>query len=799
MKPAKNKKKNKIATIRKWINGILWSGFVFVLLLVIGVFFAIAKGHIGYMPSIEQLENPIERYASQIISADGVTLGSYSISKDNRIYVKYSDLSSSLVHALIATEDNRYVKHSGIDVKGLARAIIKRGLLMQKSGGGGSTITQQLAKQLFSPNADNMTERILQKPIEWVIAIRLEKYYTKEEIINLYLNKFDFLNNAVGIESASHVYFSTTPRNLTIEEAATLIGMCKNPSFYNPRRFNERAQGRRNTVLNQMYKYGYLEKSVCDSLSQLPLILKYTPVDHKEGVAPYYREYVRIMLSATKPERRKYSQWQQEKFIEDSIAWETNPMYGWSNKTFKADGKTPYNIYTDGLKIYTTLDSRMQQYAEEAVKEHMGKTLQPAFSREKRGRRNGPFTFSNLTQRDAEIEIKRIMDRAINQSDRFRYLKNAEASDEEIERSFNTKTEMAVFSWNGLRDTVMTPRDSILYYKTLLRTGFMAMDARTGYVKAYVGGIDFVRLQYDMVTSGRRQIGSTMKPFVYSLAMVEGFTPCNKMLHVRPSIMLPDGKAWEPRNSINERLGEEVTLQWGLQKSSNWITGNLMNYLSPFALERLLRSYGFKGPIEPVVAMCLGTPDISIAEMVSAYSVFTNKGIRVEPVYITHINDSYGNTVATFSHQTQEVLPEDAAYQMLYMLQGVVDGGTAGRVRSVPYAIKGQIGGKTGTTQNQSDGWFMGVAPYLVAGCWVGGDDRSIHFDTMYGQGASVALPIYGLFMRKVYDDKNLGYSEDDKFDIPDEYKDPCSSRSRRGIEDNSATQRTSGINSFYN
>ena len=793
----KKKKITTTAKVRKWINLALWTCFLFFLLLVAGIFVAIANGHIGYMPPIEQLENPIERYASQLISADGVMLGRYSYSKDNRIYVKYSDLSTELVTALIATEDNRYVKHSGIDIRGLIRAIIKRGILMQKTGGGGSTITQQLAKQLFSPRADNIMERVLQKPIEWVIAIRLEKYYTKEEIINLYLNKFDFLYNAVGIESASRTYFNTTPKNLKIEEAAALIGMCKNPSYYNPRRYNERAQGRRNTVLKQMTKYGYLEKAVCDSLVQLPLTLNYSPIDHKEGLAPYFREYLRTTLGATKPDRRNYSQWQQQKFEEDSIAWETNPMYGWSNKNFKADG-TPYNIYTDGLKIHTTLDSRMQEYAEEAMKNHVGKTLQPAFSREKKGRKYAPFSFPNATDSEKQALVNEILTRSINQSDRYREMTKGGASREEIELAFKTKTEMSVFSWNGVIDTVMTPIDSILYYKMFLRSGFMAMDARTGHVKAYVGGIDFSRFQYDMVTTGRRQVGSTMKPFVYSLAMVEGFTPCSKMLHVRPRILLESGGYWEPKNSTSDRLGEEVSLQWGLQKSSNWITAGLMNYLSPYALERYLRSFGFKGQIDPVPSMCLGTPDISVAEMVSAYTVFTNKGIRIEPMYITHIEDLYGNTVATFTHQTNEVLTEDATFKMLNMLQSVVQGGTAASIRG--YGITAPMGGKTGTTQNHSDGWYMGFTPHLVAGCWVGGDDRSIHFDTMgYGQGAREALPIFAQFMKKVFADKNLDYSEKDNFDIPEEYRDPCSSRNRRGAEENSERNRSSGTDSFYN
>jgi penicillin-binding protein 1A len=805
MKQNKNNKKNKkgffkkiTPKARKRINIALWSCFLFAILLVSFTFVAISKGHIGYMPPIEQLENPINRYASQVISEDGVMLGSYSISKDNRIFVKYSDLSPELVQALIATEDNRFVKHSGIDVKGLMRAVIKRGILMQKSGGGGSTITQQLAKQLFSPRAGSMTERVLQKPIEWVIAIRLEKYYTKEEIINMYLNKFDFLYNAVGIQSASHAYFNTTPKNLKIEESATLIGMCKNPSYYNPVKFSERAKGRRNTVLKQMNKYGYLDKAACDSLCQLPLELNFTRIDHKEGLAPYFREYLRLMLTAPKPVRSNYPSWQQQKFAEDSTAWETNPIYGWCNKNIKPNGN-PYNIYTDGLKIHTTLNSRMQQYAEDAVREHIGKTLQPAFSKEKKGKKYTPFTFPySMSDAEKEKNINEILNRAVNQSHRYKTMKDAGASEDEITRAFKTNTEMSVFSWEGAIDTIMSPLDSIRYYKTFLRTAFMAMDAHTGHVKSYVGGIDFANFQYDMVTTGRRQVGSTMKPFVYSLAMIEGFTPCDKTLHVQQQLLDEEGKIWAPRNSTTKNIGENVTLQWGLQNSSNWITAYLMKRLSPYALERLLRSYGFKGHIDPVIAMCLGTPDISVSEMVSAYTVFTNKGIRIEPMYITHIEDEYGNTVAAFTPQMNEVLPEDATYKMLSMLQSVVDGGTAGRLRW-SYGLKAPMGGKTGTTQNHSDGWFMGFTPSLVAGCWVGGEDRSIHFDTMEGQGASVALPIYALFMKKVFTDDELHYSEKETFDVPEEYRNPCVSRNKREDDDEAIKAKSTGFDDFFN
>ena len=612
----------------------------------------------------------------------------------------------------------------------------------------------------------------------------------------MYLNKFDFLYNAVGIQSAARSYFNTTPKNLKIEQAATLIGMCKNPSYYNPVRYNERAKGRRNTVLQQMNKYGFLSAAACDSLCELPVEMEnFTRPDHKEGLAPYIREYLRQMLDAKKPERSNYrASWLQQVFIEDSIAWETNPLYGWCNKTPKANGQY-YNIYIDGLKIYTTLDSRMQQYAEEAVRDHIGKEIQPSFFNRIRGRRFAPFSFPNATNQQREAEVKKIMDGAIRNTERYRTMVNAGASEEEITKAFHTKTEMAVYSWKGTRDTVMTPYDSILYNKSFLRAGFMAMDARTGHVKAYVGGIDFTYFQYDMVTKGRRQIGSTMKPFVYSLAMDEGFTPCDRMLHVAQTLIDDNGTPWTPANSTSYRIGEMITIKEGLQNSSNWCTAYLMNNLSPYALVRLLRSYGFMGPIEPVIAMCLGTPDISVAEMVSAYSVFTNKGLRLDPMYVTHIEDFYGNTVAQFSIQPHEVLGEDATYKVLNMLQGVVDGGTASRIRSM--GIKAQMGGKTGTTQNQSDAWYMGFTPSLIAGCWIGGEERAIHFDTMEGQGARVALPVYANFMKKVYADKDLGYSEQETFDIPDEYKDPCSSRNRRGDSNDSERRRSSGFDSF--
>ncbi|MDR1881008.1 MAG: transglycosylase domain-containing protein [Tannerellaceae bacterium] len=775
---------------KNWIIVSFWGAFVVALGLLVVIFIAIARGAIGYMPKVEQLENPIDKYASQIISSDGKILGTYAHSKDNRVFVTYNELSADLVKALIATEDIRFAQHSGIDVQGLLRAVIKRGVLMQKSGGGGSTITQQLAKQLFSPDAENIMQRILQKPIEWVIAVQLERSFTKEEIVNLYLNKFDFLYNAVGIQSAAHVYFGTTPKALKTEEAATLIGMCKNPSYFNPMRHKERTRGRRNTVLAQMCKAGYLTAAQRDSLSALPLTTRFTKMDHKEGLAPYFKEFLRLTLGASKPERRNYMAWQAQKFKEDSVAWETNPLYGWCNKHKKADG-TYYNMYTDGLKIYTTIDSRMQQYAEEAVGEHVGKELQPKFTREKRGRTYAPFSRDLSTD-----EVESILVRAMQQTDRYRGLKKSGMSEAEIRKTFKKPVEMTVFSWSGPIDTVMSPLDSIRYHKGFLRSAFMSMDARTGQVKAYVGGIDFKTFQYDMINDGRRQIGSTIKPFLYSLAMIEGITPCDQLLHVQQHLVDENGTPYSPRNAGARREGEMVSVEWGLQNSSNWVTAYLMKQLSPYTLVRLLHSYGLKGDIDPVVSLCLGTADASVGEMVSGYSTFPNKGMRVEPLYVTRIEDDHGKTVSNFDSRVAEVLTEDATYKMLHMLKSVMDGGTGSRVRS-RYGIRAPMGGKTGTTQNHSDGWFMSFTPSLVSGCWVGGEERSIHFDYMdMGQGAAMALPIYALFMQKVYADKTLGYSSEEDFDIPAQYMNPCDGS--KGQEQRNIPADVRGIDKMF-
>ena len=754
--------------MRKKFIYVLWFLLVLFILAVAAVFTAIARGWVGYVPPVEELENPQLKFASEIISADGKTLGTWSLSKENRVFAHYEELSPHLINALIATEDVRFADHWGIDERAFFRALIKRGILMQKHAGGGSTITQQLAKLLYSPTADNIQERLLQKPIEWVIAVKLERYYTKEEIITMYLNKFDFLYNAVGIKTAAATYFSKTPKNLKIEEAATLIGMCKNPSLYNPRRFNERCRGRRNTVLDQMRKAGYITQAECDSLQALPLTLKFRKVDHKDGLATYFREYLRGVMNAKKPEKKKYRGWQMQKYYEDSLAWETDPLYGWCAKNKKKDGSN-YNLYTDGLKIYTTIDSRMQAYAEEAVYEHVAKYLQPRFFKEKKRSKTAPFT-SQLT---AE-EVNTIMTRAMRQSDRYRIMKADGYSEAEIRKAFDTPHEMTVFSYDGDKDTIMTPMDSLRYYKHFLRTGFMSMDPSNGHVKAYVGGPNYNYFQYDMAMVGRRQVGSTIKPYLYTLAMENGFSPCDQARNVEYTLVDENGIPWTPRNSSRKRYGEMVTLKWGLANSNNWISAYLMSKLNPYALVRLIHSFGvLNKDIQPTVSLCLGPCEISVGEMVSAYTAFANKGIRTAPLFVTRIEDNEGNEIATFNAHVDEVISETSAYKMLVMLRAVINEGTGGRCRRL-YGITADMGGKTGTTNNNSDGWFMGFTPNLVSGCWVGGEERDIHFDRMTdGQGAAMALPVWGLFMQKVYADKSLGYSQKDTFNIPKDF-DPC-------------------------
>jgi len=735
----------------------LWIAFGSFIALSAVIFCFIAWGWIGYMPDVEELENPNYKFATEILSSDGKTLGTWSLSKENRVYVGYQDMSKSLVNALIATEDVRFEDHSGIDIRALARAIVKRGLLFQKNAGGGSTITQQLSKQLYSPGAGNFMERLFQKPIEWVIAVKLERYYTKEELLTMYFNKYDFGNNAVGIKTASHTYFAKDPAELNIEEAATLVGMCKNSSLYNPVRRRELTEKRRNVVLDQMRKADYITEEERDSLMDIPLKLNFHRVDHKEGLATYFREYLRMMMTAKEPHRGDYASWQTQKFYEDSLAWEHNPLYGWCSKNKKKDG-TNYNIYTDGLKIYTTIDSHMQQYAEEAVEEHVGHYLQPLFFKEKKGRSTAPYT-NQLTKE----QVKESLMRSMRQSERYNMMKSEGYSESEILKAFKTPEQMSVFTWRGVKDTVMTPLDSIRYYKYFLRTGFMSMNPTTGAVKAYVGGPNYAYFQYDMAQIGRRQVGSTIKPFLYALAMENGFTPCDVTRNVEQTLITAGGEAWTPRNSSNKRYGEMVTLKWGLANSNNWISAYLMSRLNASSLVRLIHRFGVKNRnIVASPSLCLGPCEISVGEMVSAYTAFVNNGLRCDPMFVTKIEDSEGNVIATFHPQMDEVISASSAAKMLTMLRAVINEGTGGRVRRYTRA---DVGGKTGTTQRNSDGWFVGFTPSLVTGCWVGGEDRDIHFDTMfYGQGAAMALPIWGLYMKKVYADKSLGYSESEVF-----------------------------------
>ena len=730
-------------------------------------FTAIYNGWIGYMPPIEELQNPINRFATQVISADGKIMGTWNYNRENRIMVDYTQLSPSLVKALVATEDVRFYDHSGVDFIALGRAIVKRGILRQKSAGGGSTITQQLAKQLYSETAHSVFERLLQKPIEWVIAVKLERNYTKDEIIAMYLNYFDFLHNAVGIKTASNTYFSKDPKDLKVTEAAVLIGLCKNPSYFNPVRHPERSLERRNVVLHQMTKAGYLTEEEYEKYAAQPLDLKFHVADHKDGIATYFRDFLRRYMMAKQPKRSDYPSWNMVKYHIDSLNWENDPLYGWCNKNLKRDGE-PYNVYTDGLKVYTTIDSRMQEYAEKAVYEHVAKYLQPAFTKEKRGRKTGPFSGSLSVD-----QVDKIMMRSVRQCDRYRAMKAAGASEDEIMRAFNTKTEMSVFSYHGEKDTIMTPLDSIRYYKTFLRAGFMSMCPQNGHVKAYVGGLDFTHFAYDMAMDGRRQVGSTIKPFLYSLAMENGFSPCDLAPNVQQTYMVA-GQPWTPRNSSKARYGDMVTLKWGLQQSNNWISAYLMSKLNPQAFVTLLHEYGIRNPeIHPSMALCLGPCEITVGEMVSAYTAFVNHGIRAAHMFVTKIEDNEGNVIAQFQPRMNEVISEESAHKMLYMLRAVIDGGTGGRLR-FRYGFTGEMGGKTGTTNNNSDAWFMGLTPKLVSGVWVGGDDRDIHFDSMaMGQGATMALPVFALYMQRVYGDSRLGYSQADVFDVPAGFN-PC-------------------------
>lgn len=751
--------------MHKKLIKILWSLIGSVLLLMVVLTVCIWNGWIGYMPPIEDLQNPIDKYASQVYSSDGKLIGTWNMNKENRIGVPYDSISPNVVRALVATEDERFYEHSGIDFYALARAVVKRGIMGQTNAGGGSTITQQLAKQLYSDKAESTLQRLFQKPIEWIIALKLERNYTKSEIITMYLNYFDFLHNAVGIKMASKTYFSKLPRDLSLVEAATLVGMCKNPSMFNPVRYPDRAKERRNVVLSQMVKNGSLIKSEYESLSNEPLVLNFHTDDHRDGYAAYFREFLRKYISADQPVRSKYPDWNYAQYVVDSVAWCDDPLYGWCNKNFKRDG-TPYNIYTDGLKIHTTIDTRMQEHAEAAVREHMIKE-QKIFYNSIKGRRNAPYS-SRLSQKT----VSQIIDRTMRRSERWRADRELGMSDEEIRADFNKKYDMTVFSYHGDVDTVMTPLDSIMYYKKFLRVGFASMDVHTGEMKAYVGGLDYHYFQYDIVMLGRRQVGSTIKPYLYSLAMDNGLTPCDGISNSSAF------STWH----VNGASGGFGPIRNMLQHSRNGAATQLMKRFSPDgkAFVQWLKKFGVLTPgVVPGPTLALGSCDVSIGEMLSGYTAFANGGIRCAPLFVTKIVDSEGNIVATFQPRMNEVMSAESSYKMIDMMRAVVHGGTGSRITGAPYNIHCDMGAKTGTTNLNADAWFMAYTPDLVNGCWVGGEDRDIHIENgSLGQGAAAALPLWAYYMRRIFADKRLGYSPDKKFDIPQGYN-PCGNGNR--------------------
>ena len=785
-------------------NIVVWLWSIFITLGCVAgiVLLLIYNGVVGYMPPIEELEDPHDKLASVLIASDGSTeMGRYFSGSGNRVNSDYGSISPHVIDALIATEDERYLDHSGIDFIALGRTGVKTLMLGDKSSGGGSTITQQLAKQLYSQPSSNLFKRALQKPIEWMISIKLERFYTKEEIISMYLNRFDFLNNAVGIKTAANVYFHKEPSDLNVEEAAMLVGMLKNPSLYNPLRHPERTRDRRNVVLEQMFKAGKLSKMELDSLKQLPITLDYHRVDHKQGIAPYLREELRMMFSAQKPVKPDPDKYKSKlaytlalgQYNTDSIQWADNPLYGWIQKNPKPDGSF-YDIYSDGLKIYTTIDTKMQNYAEEAVYKHLGGTLQPAFFKEKAGQTTGPYTTNGAElSRDGAMKL---IENAMKQTERWRMMKKAGFSEEEIKASFQEPYQMDIFAYEeengsyrpGSKTVTMSPYDSLLYMKSILRTGMMSMDPVTGYVKAYVGGPDYSYFQYDMVSRGRRQIGSTAKPFLYTLAMEQDFTPCSMFLNSQPTF-----GNWSPRNSGSSRIGEMVDLRWALTNSNNWISARLVYELGAKALADKMRMFGVTGHIDATLPLALGTVDVPVKEMVGGYTAFANKGLRVDPIFVTRIEDNQGNIIYSAAPHRTEVTGEDAYYKILSILMNVVDGGTAASLRS-RYGISAQMGGKTGTTNSNSDSWFMGFTPELVTGVWVGGEERYIHFNTMaLGQGARAALPIYGYYMQQVYNDPKLPYSQDTRFEFPSSF-DPCSGEIFTHAEEEGIEEITEGI-----
>ena len=718
-----------------------WGVFSVGLLTVLTLFGGSALGWFGPMPDLQQLENPKTNLATQIISSDGMVLGKFYYD-ENRTPISFDELPKNLVDALIATEDERYYSHSGIDWKGTMRAIFYLG-----KKGGASTITQQLARQLFvGVRSRNKTEALSQKIKEWVLAVKLERRYTKKEIIAMYLNIYDFTNNADGVQSAARIYFDKTPELLSLEECATLVGMLKNSSLYNPLRRPEMVSSRRNIVFQQMHRNGFITDTALDSLQRIPLEIRYTPQSHREGLATYFRAYLQ------------------------------NFMHNWVQENPKPDG-TNYNIYRDGLRIYTTIDSRMQAMAETAVSSHM-KNLQKEFFYQNRKKVNPTAPFLELR----EGEIDTLMLRTAYRSERWRKMRNSGFEEAAILAEFDKEVPMRVFSWEGEIDTLMTPMDSIRYYKHFLRASMMSMEPQSGHVKAWVGGFNYKHFQYDQVKQGRRQIGSTFKPFLYATAIDQlKLSPCDSlpdaMFCIEP-MKFGNVEAWCPKNS-GDRYGQTRTLKNALANSVNSVSARLMDMVGPQPVIDLAKKMGIRSALPPVPSIALGTPDISLFEMVGAYSTFINQGIYVKPLMITRIEDKNGMALFEVIPEIQDVLSEEAAYVTTNLMEGVTAYGSGARLRHAglektnyiyenvvtgyPYVFENAIAGKTGTTQNQSDGWFMGMVPNLVSGVWVGGEDRSIHFEDIgFGQGATMALPIWALYMKAVYELPELGISQED-------------------------------------
>ena len=746
----------------RWFWIILCAPVALILLLLL----LTRLGAFGKLPTFEELENPKSNLATEIYSDDGEMIGSFFI--QNRSYVDYNELSPALVAALISTEDMRFYSHSGIDFISLARVAVKTLALGNRRQGGGSTITQQLAKNLYPRDTavynnpiSKGSKLVISKLKEWITAVMLEYNYTKEEIITMYLNTVPYGSNAYGIKSAARTFFNKLPSELNVQEAAMLVGVVNAPTRYSPRSNPDRALARRNTVISRMREKGYLTRAQRDSIQALPIELDFRPISHNAGTGTYFREMLRMVMTSGKPSRESFGpgaagDWDYRQAVEQ---WESNPLYSWCDKNVKANGQ-PYDLYRDGLKIYTTVNATMQRYAEQAVWEQMGETVQPMMDRVTKARGS---VFSDISKDEREA----IMRRAKKNSDRYRQMKRAGATDAEIDKAFATPVPMRVFSYKGDRDTVMSPDDSLMYYKKFLRASFMAVDPSNGYVKAYVGGTSYRYFKYDMAKQGRRQVGSTIKPFVYTFAIEQlDLTPCTQVPNL-PVTIETDNEPWSPREASKVVYdGEWKPLRWGLANSRNNYSAWIMKQArQPQAVADYIHKMGIKSYIDPVYSLCLGTPDFSLFELVGAYGTFANRGVFTDPIFVTRIEDRNGNVLATFAPALQDAISEQTAFTMLGMMKNVVTSGTAGRLRWM-YGFKADMAGKTGTSQKNSDAWFMGVTPKIVAGAWVGGEDRSVHLNGA-GDGARVALPIFAGFMKKIYGDPSLGVSESDLFPVP--------------------------------